>query len=377
MWKWLTRLWQAGDAAVRAHAIYIVFGAIATIFTTLAAAMSVVANWVTNLHGTYGLGAIIFVGIGAACIIVLVICAALVAWRFFNPLPKTQLTTEGAAGQESKVHLTAVGISGLAGLDEKIAELNSKVDELRADDAIAYLKGEDGAPLRKLQTIPEPADIASKGDLEALGRKVEVTRLEIPPLEQRITELVDLIKEVSNRLTEYREAIVQTTAESRQNSESITSLQGAITSLRSDRAWMKRAFGHLTSALEARDIQAKFKANDEIVWNLGLKLLRTNPPQYDGPDAWLVDCRTWHDALFEIDAAKGALGNQDRPFLDISPMELKACLEMPPDVVAADGNTVVPYKEVHLAFRRYERYRDKVTKFFEMKAKLPTLSNIP
>jgi hypothetical protein len=210
-----------------------------------------------------------------------------------------------------------------------------------------------------------------------LSRTIETTRLEIPELRQNTERTVDLIKEVSGRLAEYRESIVQTTTESKQNAEALASLRSNLTSLLSDRAWLKRTFIQLLDALDAGDIQSRFKKNDEIVWTLGLKLLRTNPPQYNSPDAWLIDYETWHAALFEIDAAAGFLGIKNRPFLDITSNELTACLEMPPKGIWEDGNTIVPYKTVYLAFRQYERYRDKVTKFFEMKAKRPTASNIP
>src|SRR5580700_3704023 len=130
MWKWLKRLWTAGDAAVRIHAVYTLLGIIATIFAALAVAMSVIANWVTDLHSTYGLGAVIFVGIGAACVIVLVISAALVAWRFFNPLPKTK--TDGDAA------LTAIPAPAKSApwkddIESMGSALEKYVDSLRSD----------------------------------------------------------------------------------------------------------------------------------------------------------------------------------------------------------------------------------------------------
>jgi hypothetical protein len=59
----------------------------ATFFGLVAAFMSWVASHIMPIY-QYGWGAAVFAGVGFACIVTLVISSALVAWRYFNPLPE-------------------------------------------------------------------------------------------------------------------------------------------------------------------------------------------------------------------------------------------------------------------------------------------------
>lgn len=56
--------------------------------------MSWVASYVVPI-AQYGWGAVVFAGIGIACIITLVVSGAAVAWRYFAPLPKQSVASEG------------------------------------------------------------------------------------------------------------------------------------------------------------------------------------------------------------------------------------------------------------------------------------------
>lgn len=58
-----------------------------TFFGIVATFMSWVASHITQIS-LYGWGVVVFAGVGTACIVTLVISAALVAWRYFNPLPE-------------------------------------------------------------------------------------------------------------------------------------------------------------------------------------------------------------------------------------------------------------------------------------------------
>lgn len=51
-----------------------------------------VASYITPIY-QYGWGAVVFAGIGFACAITIVASGALVAWRYFNPLPKQPATS--------------------------------------------------------------------------------------------------------------------------------------------------------------------------------------------------------------------------------------------------------------------------------------------
>jgi hypothetical protein len=68
----------------------------ATAIGALWGVMTWVASYFTPL-APYGWGAFVFVGLGAACILSLVISAALASWRFFNPLDKDRSSDKPAA----------------------------------------------------------------------------------------------------------------------------------------------------------------------------------------------------------------------------------------------------------------------------------------
>jgi len=77
-----------------------------TFFSIVSAAMSWVASYIAPIY-KYGWGAVVFAGIGSACAITLVASGALVAWRYFNPLPEQSATNEG---QEAPVPLSPTRI---------------------------------------------------------------------------------------------------------------------------------------------------------------------------------------------------------------------------------------------------------------------------
>ena len=73
-----------GDEVVRRIVYFYAF------FVLVSAAMSGVASYITPI-AQYGWGAVVFAGIGMACVITLAGSGAVAAWRFFKPisLPKS------------------------------------------------------------------------------------------------------------------------------------------------------------------------------------------------------------------------------------------------------------------------------------------------
>jgi hypothetical protein len=79
---WIAPIVWFGDEIVR-RAVY---------WTTfLSAVMSLVASYITPLY-QYGWGAVVFAGVGTALVIIIVCSGGLVAWRYFHPLPKQQIS---------------------------------------------------------------------------------------------------------------------------------------------------------------------------------------------------------------------------------------------------------------------------------------------
>jgi hypothetical protein len=100
IFAWIAPIVGFGDEIVRRVVYWSAF------FGLVSAAMSWVAAHITPIS-QYGWAAIVFTGIGAACAISLVVSGALVAWRYFNPLPEQSATNEG---QEAPVPLSPTRI---------------------------------------------------------------------------------------------------------------------------------------------------------------------------------------------------------------------------------------------------------------------------
>jgi hypothetical protein len=73
----------------------------------------------------YGWGAIVFAGVGAACVIMFAASALMVSWRYFYPLPQQPATP--SEGQEvSTQHIS----SRLAEAERGIAQNKASLEEL-------------------------------------------------------------------------------------------------------------------------------------------------------------------------------------------------------------------------------------------------------
>jgi len=86
-----------GDEIVRRVVYWAAF------IVLVSAPMSWVASYIAPI-AQYGWGAVVFAGVGAACAITLVICGALVAWRYLHPLPKQPK-------EESKTYVGEINIA--------------------------------------------------------------------------------------------------------------------------------------------------------------------------------------------------------------------------------------------------------------------------
>jgi hypothetical protein len=128
----------------------------------LSVLMSGIAAGFTSI-AQYGWGAIVFAGVGAACVIMFAASALMVSWRYFTPLPKqpatpregrevsTQDTSSRLAEAErgiaqnkaglqevrTKAEMSTQDISGrLAGAERGIAQNKAGLEELRTKAAM-------------------------------------------------------------------------------------------------------------------------------------------------------------------------------------------------------------------------------------------------
>jgi hypothetical protein len=99
----------------------------------VAALMSLVASYITPIY-QYGWGAVVYSGVGAACIVTLAISGILVAWRYFNPIldqpakPITQISgaTDQAKAQEAPIGPTDLQIIIGNGTNYETTESDNK-----------------------------------------------------------------------------------------------------------------------------------------------------------------------------------------------------------------------------------------------------------
>jgi hypothetical protein len=126
--------------------------------------LSVIMGWAASAFtpiAELGRGAIIFAGVGAACVIMFAASALLVAWRYFNPLPQALIKTEavtdgqGASAQTNSINplITALG-NKIDELSRQLQKLESRTQQtevkyqilngaLHARDAEAIIKEAD------------------------------------------------------------------------------------------------------------------------------------------------------------------------------------------------------------------------------------------
>jgi hypothetical protein len=96
----------------------------------LSVLMSGIATGFTSV-AQYGWGAIVFSGVGAACVIMFAATALMVSWRYFNPVTKPPATP--GEGQE----LSTQDISSrLAEAERGIAQNKASLEELRTKAAM-------------------------------------------------------------------------------------------------------------------------------------------------------------------------------------------------------------------------------------------------
>ena len=91
----------------------------------LSVLMSVIATGFTSI-AQYGWGAIVFAGVGAACVIMFAASALMVSWRYFNPLPN-----QPATPSESREVSTQDISSRLAEAERGIAQNKAGLQEVR------------------------------------------------------------------------------------------------------------------------------------------------------------------------------------------------------------------------------------------------------
>jgi hypothetical protein len=83
----MCKIFQKIDEIVRRFVYWIAFFGLVWAFMSWVAAH---ITWVSK----YGWGVVVFAGVGAACVVMLVVCGVLIAWRYFNPLRGQSMTSE-------------------------------------------------------------------------------------------------------------------------------------------------------------------------------------------------------------------------------------------------------------------------------------------
>jgi hypothetical protein len=151
-----------------------VFGAIGV----LSVLMSGIATGFTSI-AQYGWGAIVFSGVGAACVIMFAATVLMVSWRYFNPLPK-QAATPGEGQEVSTQDISnrlAEAERGIAQNKASLEELRSKAAmltrSLRARDAQSIIKEADQVVMSTYKKLLEEVypDEASWADDYAVWEK--------------------------------------------------------------------------------------------------------------------------------------------------------------------------------------------------------------
>lgn len=206
-------------------------------------------------------------------------------------------------------------------------------------------------------TTPSPE--SQESAISKLEREMVTLQFSLPPLKEQSQELTGKIDEIERQIVELRgKSTMQSDGLARTDAKS-----------RSDYLNLERKFGFLIDAIRAHHAEGAAKEADKIVSSLGPSLLSAT--DYPDQQAWSADYRVWHDSLSAIDREVNNLGVVGHtPFLEISRRELENCSEMPPETIRGD-RTIVPYRTVYLAQRRYAEGREQMFHYFAAKGALP------
>jgi hypothetical protein len=178
MRKWIAPLVWFGDEIVRRIVTWVAF------FGIVATVMSLAASYIMPIY-KYGWGAVIFVGVGAACAIIIVISIALVAWRFFKPFP-----TSPPVSADAIVRVVAqIGLKfdgNAFSRDESIAQMGVEYWEQFRDGTFMIQMG--GGVVD-----PTTISVRKKGDLnplEIVDKSRRMVRFKLPIMSQQIITLI-------------------------------------------------------------------------------------------------------------------------------------------------------------------------------------------
>jgi hypothetical protein len=276
----------------------------------LAVVMSAIAAGFTSI-AEYGWGAIIFAGVGAACLIVFAASALMVSWRYFNPLPKQQ-TTSGEGREVATGDLS----SRLAEAERGIAQNKVGLNELRT-------RAEATARDLTIRVIEAERSIArNKAGLEEFR-----------------TKAVASTQDISSRLAEIERGLAQ-------NKAGLGEVRTKATLL--------------TRSLRARDAQSMIQEADQVVMSTHKRLLEA---AYPDEATWADDYAVWEKAMRRIDDLMSQWTHQHHePFLDIRAKELEAGAP-PPEQIKSDANAT-RYKTARLAQSSYADKREGLFGYF-------------
>jgi hypothetical protein len=129
-------------------------------------AVAVVMTWVASHTAPiyqHGWGVIVFAGVGIACVVVLVVSGALVAWRYFNPIPEKPdehlLPDAPTSTEPAQGYMTAYEV------------IHYLADDSEWGNETRQYVGADG--MRKSALLDAPAEfkrVAEQGTIRAVGR---------------------------------------------------------------------------------------------------------------------------------------------------------------------------------------------------------------
>jgi hypothetical protein len=276
----------------------------------LSVLMSGIAAGFTSV-AYFGWGAIIFAGVGAACLVMFAASALMVSWRYFNPLPKQPTTPY--EGQQMPT----------GDISSRLAEAERGHEQNKAGLKEIRTRAEVSVRDITIRVVEAERSIAqNKAGLEELRTKAEASA-----------------QDIASRLAEVERGIAQ-------NKAGLGEVRTKATVL--------------TRSLRARDAQSLIREADQVVMSTHKKLLEG---AYPDEASWADDYAVWEKAMSRIDDVMSQWTHQHHePFLDIRAKELEASAP-PPEQIKSDANAT-RYKTTRLAQSNYANKREGVFGYF-------------
>jgi hypothetical protein len=352
MSRWLSRMWQAGEAATHVHSVVSLGAIVLGVFSALVAAMTAVLRSIPDLLPWHRWGVYVLLAIGLvfALLFLLLIVSfiGVLIYGLYRRLRGTRERTPDSATPTTDISVLAAisphhEIERATSILQKYIDTRfNKVEQLEKEIAVHVSRFEQQDTM--------------------LHREIDAARSSIGNTADEIRAA--LTNEASERISSYKYVEGLTTRAENSIDKLTKEIEKWNYLANVTREQLNTRFNILYDHLAARDALAIITTEEKVVLEIGSKLFRANA--YQSQEAWSKDYDAWHKSISRVEYVVSMSGLQGfPPLLNIGRRELEECAFDPPDFLRTDTTTSIRYQTVAIAHQRYLEARSKVLQYFD------------